>query len=99
MQHQRPHHAAIRPEHRFEDFGDAISHAASDAKYRVKERQFQAQQVVREHPLLSVGVALGGGVLLGAVGHRLLEHQQTLGEALAERLGVNRLRSRVRRLI
>jgi len=78
---------------------DAITHAASDVKYRVKEGQFRTQQVVREHPLVSVGLALSAGVLLGAIGHRLLEHKQTLGEALADSLGVKGREARVRRLI
>jgi hypothetical protein len=78
---------------------DSLSEAAVEVRHRARDGQFRAQQVVREHPLVSVGLALGGGLLLGAAGYRLLGHKQTFGEALAERAGVNRLRDRLRHLI
>ncbi len=78
---------------------EVITDAASIARNRARAGSSRMQEFVRDHPLFSVGVAISGGMVLGALGHKLLEHQTSLGEALADRIGVNRLRERVRRSI
>jgi ElaB/YqjD/DUF883 family membrane-anchored ribosome-binding protein len=97
---QRQHEVAVKKVPEVESLGEraaeVVSDAASVARTRGREAGTRLQQAVREHPLLSVGLTLGGGVLIGAVGHKLLEHRPTLGEAIAEGVGMNRLRKRIR---
>lgn len=96
----RTHHSVVSKEQELASIGDraveVVVEAASVAQAKGKVAATRVEKAVREHPLVAVGVALGGGLLLGAIGHRLLEHKQTFGEALASRLGVDRLRSRIR---
>lgn len=93
---QQQHEVAVKKVPLVESLGELVSDAASVAQARGRQAGTRLQKVVREHPLLSVGLTLGGGVLIGAVGHRLLEHRPTLGEAIADGVGINRLRKRIR---
>jgi len=100
MPHTQPHHVAARKHPEVESLGgraiEVVSEAASVAQARGRKASDRVQEVVRDHPLASVSLMLGSGIILGAVAHRLLEHKPTFGEALAERVGVNRLRDRIR---
>jgi len=99
-QHTRPHHVAAAKDREIASIGEraveVVTEAASVAQSKGKSAASSVQKLVREHPLASLGIALSGGVLIGAVGHRLFEHKPTFGEALAARLGLDRLRTRVR---
>lgn len=79
-----------------EHAADVVSEAATLAQARGRKAGTRVRAAVRAHPLLSLGITLGSGVLLGAVGHRLLEHRPTLGEVIAEGVGMDRLRKRIR---
>lgn len=101
--HTRPHHPAAGKGEELASIGDraveVVADAAAVAQSKGRSAASRVQKVVRERPLASLGVALGSGVLIGAVGHKLLEHKRTFAEALAARLGIDRLRSRLRHSI
>ncbi|MDP1829263.1 MAG: hypothetical protein Q8L48_38720 [Archangium sp.] len=102
MAHAQPHQHPVKAEEvpniesLSEHAADVVSEAATIAQARGRKAGTRLQEVVRAHPVLSLGITLGSGVLLGAVGHRLLEHKPTLGEVIAEGVGMNRLRKRIR---
>lgn len=74
----------------------AMSEAASAAQVSIAAAAGTTEKVVRAHPLKSVGVALGGGLLLGAIAARALTHKNTLAETFNETLGIKR---RIARMI
>jgi ElaB/YqjD/DUF883 family membrane-anchored ribosome-binding protein len=78
---------------------ERVGHAASTLQARASDAAHGTQRLVRDHPLASMGIALGGGLVLGALAHRLFEHQQTFGEALADRIGLTHARDRVRKWV
>lgn len=73
---------------------EKAEHAHSLAQSRAAKVGGVAQKMLREHPLASMGVALSGGILIGAVAHKLFEHRPTLGELLAKRVGVGHVHRR-----
>jgi len=76
-----------------------VTDAGSKVQAKASTAASRAQKLVREHPLVTVGLALGGGLVLGAVAQRLFSHRQSFGEALAEAIGLNRLRDHARKSI
>ncbi len=50
----------------------------------------KTEKMVKQYPLSSVGIALGGGFLLGAFAVKALAHKPTLGESIHESLGLKR---------
>jgi ElaB/YqjD/DUF883 family membrane-anchored ribosome-binding protein len=75
---------------------EAVTDAASVAQVKIAAAAVTTEKVVKAHPLKSVGIALGGGILLGAVAARAFAHKTTLREAVNESLGLKR---RVARMI
>lgn len=89
-QRRTPH--VTSPNHTLE----RVTHAASTLQERANDAAHGTQRLVRNHPLASMGIVLGSGLVLGALAHKLFEHQQTFGEALADRIGLTHARDRVR---
>lgn len=67
-----------------------VRDAAHEVQARAERASSRAQDLVREHPLAAAGLLLGGGVLLGAVGHKLLAHTPTVGELVADRIALRK---------
>lgn len=70
---------------------ERVTHLAQRSARRATD---SAKHLLATHPFATVGVALGSGVVIGAVAHKLLEHKPTLGELLVGRARWNRLTHR-----
>lgn len=75
---------------------EVVSDAASLAQAQAIKASHRAVDLAKDHPMASLGITLLGGAILGAVAHNLFEHRPTMRELLADRVGVDRLRQRVR---
>lgn len=69
---------------------ETIREAGTIAQTRIVSAANRTEKIVKAHPLKSVGVALGGGFLLGAMAFKAFGHKTTLSEAVHERLGLKR---------
>lgn len=69
---------------------DAVSSAATVAQKEITKAASSTEKVVKANPLASLGVALGGGVLLGVLAAKLFSHKPTLAESFHEQLGLKR---------
>lgn len=95
--HQTPRHSPeAELSHRA---AEVVSDAAHLAQKKAAKASHRALDFVSEHPLASLGVAMAGGIVLGAVAHNLFEHRPTVRELLAERTGVDRLGDRLRAVV
>lgn len=69
---------------------EAVRDATEVAHEKIIAAAGSTEKVVKANPLTSVGVALGGGILLGALAAKVFTHKQTLGETIHETLGLKR---------
>ena len=69
---------------------EAVREAGSVAQTKIIAAAGSTEKVVKLHPLTSVGIALGGGILLGAIAAKAFSHTPTLAETVHERLGLKR---------
>jgi hypothetical protein len=68
----------------------AMSEAAAVAQTKIVAAAGTTEKIVKAHPLKSVGVALGGGMLFGAFLAKLFTHKPTLTESFNDTLGIKR---------
>ncbi len=90
LQVHTPNGHDLRPAAVSERALDAVREAGTVAQEKLTAAADTTEKVVKAHPLKSVGLALGGGILLGAIAARAFHRQMTMAEMFHDRLGIKR---------
>ncbi|GEM_PF-3238808 len=69
---------------------DAAREAGTVAQKNIVIAADRTEKMVKARPLAAIGLALGGGFILGAVLTKVFSHQMTIGEQIEDRLGLKR---------